>query len=102
MCARICARDTAGQAGTKETQKTDSRFSTSVCRAQHAEQRLPETGETHVVSLITQRSRVQIPSPLPSLQVRGLFRSWKGPLCICPVREIAHEVPERAAAAAGR
>ena len=31
--------------------------------------------------LITQRSRVQIPPPLPSLQVRGLFRSWKGPSC---------------------
>ncbi len=48
-------------------------------RGQHARQRLPETAETHVVWLITQRSRVQIPPPLPSLQFRGLFRSWKGP-----------------------
>ena len=64
ICARICARDAAGQAETKETQKTDSGFGTSVCRAQHAEQRLPETTETHVVWLITQRSRVQIPPPL--------------------------------------
>ena len=39
--------------------KTDSGFGTSVCRAQHAEQRLPETTETHVVWLITQRRTVR-------------------------------------------
>ena len=31
--------------------------------------------------LITQRSRVQIPPPLPNQQVRGLFRSRKRPSC---------------------
>jgi hypothetical protein len=37
-----------------------------------------------VVWLITRRSRVQIPPPLPSWQVRGLFRYWKG-LSACAV-----------------
>jgi len=72
-------------------------------RGQHARQRLPETAETHVVWLITQRSRVQIPPPLPSLQVRGSFRSWEGPSA-CAVHGIVHEASEegRAAVAAGR
>ena len=37
------------------------------------------TAETGVVVLITQRSQVQILPPLPTLQVRGLFRLWKRP-----------------------
>ena len=91
ICARICARDAAGHA---ETQEAWYDFMPQVCRGQRGERRLSKTGETYVVVLITQRSRVQIPPPLPSLQVRGLFRSWKGPsacavcteLCARPLR----------------
>ena len=32
--------------------------------------------------------------PLPSLQVRGLFRSWKGPSACCRVHGIVHEASE--------
>ena len=51
--------------------------------------------------LITQRSRVQIPPPLPSLQVRGLFRSWKGPSACAVCTELCTRRLRRAAAAAG-
>ena len=73
----ICARDAAGQAETKETQKTTADSAPPVCRAQYAEQGRPETAETHVVWLITQRSRVQIPRPLP--RPEALSRTEKGP-----------------------
>src|SRR5271169_5148140 len=61
---------------------------------QHGNYRLLETAEMPVVWLMTQRSRVQIPPPLLISQVRGLFRSWKGPsacavcteLCTKPLR----------------
>ena len=41
----------------------------------------PETPETGVVVLITQRSQVQILPPLPFSQVRGLFRLRERPSC---------------------
>jgi hypothetical protein len=44
--------------------------------------------------LITERSRVQIPPPLPSLQVRGLFRSRKGPSACAVCTELVHEASE--------
>ena len=62
----------------------------------------PRRPETRVVWLITQRSRVQIPPPLPSLQVRGLFRSWKGPSACAVCTELCTRPLRRAAAAAGR
>ena len=80
ICARICARDAAGHVETGETQKVWDDFLPQVCRGQRGHQRLPETPETHVVWLITQRSRVQIPPPLLIPQVKGLFQSRKRPL----------------------
>jgi hypothetical protein len=38
----------------------------------------PETGETHVVVLITQRSRVQIPPPLPRCRSEALSEQGRG------------------------
>jgi hypothetical protein len=64
ICARICARDAAGRAETGETEKTQDDFVPLVYRGQRGAQRPAETPETHVVWLITQRSRVQIPPPL--------------------------------------
>jgi len=55
ICARICARDVAGQAETGETQKAWGDFMPQVCRGQRGDWRLSETGETNVVWLITQR-----------------------------------------------
>src|SRR5437762_3428550 len=46
-------------------------------RGQQDDWRLPETAETCVVWLITQRSRVQIPPPLP--RPEALSRTEKGP-----------------------
>ncbi len=77
ICARICARDTAGQAGTGEMQKARGDFMPQVRRGQRGDWRLPETAETNVVWLITQRSRVQIPPPLP--RPEALSRTEKGP-----------------------
>jgi hypothetical protein len=80
ICARICARDAAGHAETEKTQQDWDDFMPLVRRGQRGNQRRRETAETHVVWLITQRARVQIPPPLPIPQVRGLSRSWKRPL----------------------
>ena len=55
ICARICARDVAGQAETGETQKAWGDCMPQVCRGQRGDWRLSETGETNVVWLITQR-----------------------------------------------
>ena len=55
ICARICARDAAGHAETGETQQDWDDFMPLVGRGQHGDQRPPETAETHVVWLITQR-----------------------------------------------
>ena len=65
ICARICARDAVGQVETRETRRDPPRIPTPVRRGQRGDQRRPETPETCVVWLITQRSRVQIPPPLP-------------------------------------
>jgi hypothetical protein len=78
-CTDLCTRR-GGTVETKETQKNDSGFGTSVCRAQHAEQRRLETAETHVVWLITQRSRVQIPPPLLISASQGPFPAGRGPV----------------------
>ena len=61
ICARVRARDVAGQAKTGETWKAWGDCMQQVCRGQRGDWRLPETAETNVVWLITQRSRVQIP-----------------------------------------
>jgi len=56
---------------------------------------------TAIGLLITQRSRVQIPPPLPSLQVRGLFRSWRGPSACAVCTELCTRLLRRAAVATG-
>ena len=58
ICARICARDVAGQAETGETQKAWGDCTQQVCPGQRGDWRLPETAETNVVWLITQRRLV--------------------------------------------
>jgi hypothetical protein len=65
ICARICARDAAGRIETGEMPTLDADVAPPVDRGQHDDWRRPERPETHVVWLITQRSRVQIPPPLP-------------------------------------
>jgi hypothetical protein len=80
FCKPICKPDPARQYETGETEPTERNGICLVRRDHHVRERLLETPETHVVWLITQRSRVQIPPPLPSLQVKGLFRSRRRPL----------------------
>ena len=91
FCARICARDAAGRAETGETQYTREDFRSQVCRGQRYDGRRPETGETGVVVLITQRSQVQI---LPRYQLRSSEASsgsGRGLLAKPCAREIAHK-----------
>ena len=59
------------------SEKTSSR---KACRGQRGRQRRSETPETKVVWLITQRSRVQIPPPLP--RPEALSRTEKGPFAV--------------------
>jgi len=54
-----------------ETQKAREDSIPQVCRGQRGDQGQPETPETNVVWLITQRSRVQNPSP--ATKARGPF-----------------------------
>src|SRR6266487_4183771 len=77
ICARICARDAVGQVETREMRRDPPRILTPVRRGQHGDLRPPGTAETRVVWLITQRSRVQIPPPLP--RPEALPRTEKGP-----------------------
>jgi hypothetical protein len=58
-----------------------------VCRGQYGDLRLPETTETVVVVLITQRSRVQVPPPLPT-KARGPFSNREGAFCVWFAREM--------------
>src|SRR5215472_11837611 len=67
-------RDSTGRGETEPTERD------GICparRGHHTRERQPETVETDVVWLITQRSRVQIPPPLPSPE--ALSRTEKGP-----------------------
>src|SRR6185312_11053936 len=94
FCKPICKPDGAGRLETGDTRRAKGHLTPPVHQGQPRDRRLRETTETNVVWLITQRSRVQIPPPLLSWQVRGLFRSWKGPsacgvcteLCTRPLR----------------
>jgi len=61
FCEPTCKPDTPRQLETGETDPTERDGSCPVRRGHCARERHPETGETHVVWLITQRSRVQIP-----------------------------------------
>jgi hypothetical protein len=77
FCKPICKPDAARQRETGETEPTEQDRICPVRRGHHARERQSETGETHVVWLITQRSRVQIPPPLP--RPEALSRTEKGP-----------------------
>ena len=55
ICARICARDAAGHPEMGETRKPGDDFAEQACRGQDDDWRRPETAETGVVWLITQR-----------------------------------------------
>ena len=65
LCKPICKPDAARQLETEETEPTERDGICPVRRGHHARERRLETVETDVVWLITQRSRVQIPPPLP-------------------------------------
>jgi hypothetical protein len=80
FCKPICKPDAARQYETGETDPTGRDGIRPVCRGHHARERLPETSETHIVWLITQRSRVQIPPPLLVSAGQGPFPAGRGPL----------------------
>jgi hypothetical protein len=77
FCKPTCKPDAARQLETGETQPTEREVICPVRRGHRTRERLPETWETYVVWLITQRSRVQIPPPLP--RPEALSRTEKGP-----------------------
>jgi hypothetical protein len=79
----VCKPDAARQHETGETEPTERDEICPVRHGRRTRERLPETPETCVVWLITQRSEVQILPPLPISQFKGLFRSRKRPLA-CP------------------
>jgi len=80
FCKPICKPDTARQPETGETYPMERDGICHVRRGCRTRERPPETAETHVVWLITQRSEVQILPPATNMQVRGPFRTWRGPL----------------------
>ena len=82
ICAQICARDAAGWVETREMQRTRHEHPPSVRRGQRGDQRRRETGETHIVWLITQRSRVQIPPPLLISAGQGPFPMGERASCV--------------------
>jgi hypothetical protein len=64
FCKPICKPDAVKPGETGETEPTARDVICPVRRAHRTRERQPETPETCVVWLITQRSRVQIPPPL--------------------------------------
>ena len=78
FCKPICKPDAARQYETGEPEPTERHGICPVCRGRPPRDRRPETAETGAVWLITQRSRVQIPPPLP--RPEALFRTGRGPL----------------------
>jgi hypothetical protein len=73
FCKPICKPDAARQHGTGETERTERDGLCPVRRGHRTHERRPETAETVVVWLITQRSEVQILPPLLFPQVKALF-----------------------------
>jgi hypothetical protein len=65
LCKPICKPDATRQPETGETEPTERDGICPVHRGHRTRKRQPETGKTQVVWLISQRSRVQIPPPLP-------------------------------------
>jgi len=99
FCKPICKPDAAGQAETGETQKAGDDLAPYVCRGQYGDMRPPETAETRVVWLITQRSRVQIPPPLPrpeagSEQGSGLWLVVRARVCVHSAQRLPLTLPQ--------
>ena len=65
FCKPICKPDAAKQSETGETGRSERDVFRSVRRGHRIRERLPETPETDIVWLITQRSQVQILPALP-------------------------------------
>jgi hypothetical protein len=82
FCKPIRKPDVAGQAETGEMQKARHDFAPEVGQGQRGDQRLPETAETYVGRLITQRSEVQILPPLPG---KTALRNSSGGPFLLPV-----------------
>jgi hypothetical protein len=76
LCTDLCTRR-GGTGRICGDVEVPPRRGVTVHRGQPGSQRLCETRETRVVVLITQRSRVQIPPPLP--RPEALSRTEKGP-----------------------
>jgi hypothetical protein len=74
ICKRICKRDSAARPETGETPRADGDGAEPIVRGQRHHRRRPETAETYVVLLITQRSQVQILPPLPSSEAGSELR----------------------------
>jgi hypothetical protein len=77
-CKPICKPDATEWDETEETEQNERAVLIPVRRGHRIRERLCETRETYVALLITQRSRVQIPPPLPRRE--ALSRTEKGPL----------------------
>ncbi len=73
LCARICARDAARPTGTGEMRQTQYNGPPPVRRGQGVHQRPPETPETEVVRLITQRRQ-----PRGGSQSMIMVNTWPG------------------------
>ena len=82
FCKPICKPNVAGQFETGETDPTGRDGICPVRRGHHTRERPPETPETHVVWLITQRSRVQIPPPLLVSAGQGSLPIRKRAFCV--------------------
>jgi hypothetical protein len=85
FCKPICKPDATGRAETGETQKLPEDCAASVGRGQRGDQRKPETPETHVVWLITQRSAFEplsLPGERPGRRrLGGRFAYLGDPIC---------------------
>ena len=88
FCEPICKPDKARQFETGETEPTERDPICHVRRCHRTRERLPETAETRVVWLITQRSRVQIPPPPPLPRPEALSRTEKGPSARGPLMDL--------------
>jgi hypothetical protein len=64
-CKPICKPDAPERDKTEETEQNERAVLVPVRRGHRIRERSSETGKTYVALLITQRSRVQIPPPLP-------------------------------------
>src|SRR5262249_23729007 len=89
FCKPICKPDAARQLETGETEPTERDGFCPVRRGHRARERQPETAETRVVWLITQRSRVQIPPPLGRRHRLRSLGAWPRNIVGAPASALA-------------